>query len=420
MCWDAALAAALTRKARDPRLKPTCMRSLLETLLAREDLEARAFVESLVNLPIPAEGVARRRAIAAATILLVRGGSDGWSRVWRVILDDSAFGREVLMDVAGRHDQQRAALLTLRLTEDQTADLYVWLVRQFPPADDPEHEGMHWVGPRDAVAHFRDAVLKQLQGRETALACRELDRVARELPELPWLRWAVVQAREGTLRRTWLPVRPDVLLRMGRDRALRLVDNEEQLLEVVLDSLRRLEQELQGENPAAPDLWNQLKDGRCYPKDETALSDYIARHLRRDVQAGGIVANREVEIRRGEGGASGERTDIHVDATASGRRPEEYQTLRVVVEIKGCWNRGLMKDMEDQLRNRYLHESQCRHGLYLVGWFVCPQWDKGDERKKRTPKRSLAEAQRMFDEQAGRLSTDGVRIRALVLNAALR
>jgi hypothetical protein len=33
------------------------------------------------------------------------------------------------------------------------------------------------------------------------------------------------------------------------------------------------------------------------------------------------------------------------------------------------------------------------HGLYLVGWFVCPQWDDTDGRKKNTPKWNLHDAQ---------------------------
>jgi hypothetical protein len=68
-----------------------------------------------------------------------------------------------------------------------------------------------------------------------------------------------------------------VLLRLGRDRKLRLVESGEQLLEVIIESLRRLEEELQGETPAAPDLWNRLPDGALRPKSENELSDYVVR-----------------------------------------------------------------------------------------------------------------------------------------------
>jgi hypothetical protein len=211
-----------------------------------------------------------------------------------------------------------------------------------------------------------------------------------------------------------------VLLKMTRDRDLRFVEGGEQLLAVVVESLRRLEQELQGENPAAPDLWNKIRQGVHRPKDENELSDYIVRHLRRDIQQRGIVANREVEIRRGEGDAHGERTDIKIDAVAPGRHPDEFDRVTVIVEVKGCWNRRVREDMTGQLRDRYLTDSPCRHGLYLVGWFPCPQWDVDDDRKTRTPKMTLEEAQRFFDDQAGSLSQGDLRIQAVVLNTALR
>jgi hypothetical protein len=247
-----------------------------------------------------------------------------------------------------------------------------------------------------------------------------MERLAAALPELSWLRWAVVEARAHTLRQTWVPPQPGVLLKMARDPDIRLVESGERLLAVVTESLRRLEQELQGENPAAPDLWNQVAKGVYRPKEENELSDYVARHLRRDVRGRGIVANREVEIRRGEGDAKGERTDIKIDAIASGRRPNEYDCISVIVEVKGCWNRRVKKDMEEQLRDRYLAEAPCRHGLYLIGWFSCKQWDKGDGRRARAPKMTPQEAQCFFDEQAATLSQRDLCIRAFVLNTALR
>jgi hypothetical protein len=207
---------------------------------------------------------------------------------------------------------------------------------------------------------------------------------------------------------------------MGRDHTLRLVENGDQLLDVVTESLRRLEPELQGETPAAPDLWNQLNDGAWQPKDERRLSDYLVRYLRRDLKQRGIIANREVEIRRGEGEAQGERTDIHVDAAVQDAGPKQLKTISVVAEVKGCWNKGLKKDMQEQLRDRYLKESQCCQGMYVVGWFACLQWDDRDDRKRRTPKMKLEEAQNVFDKQAAELSGGEVRIRAVVLNTGLR
>jgi predicted NACHT family NTPase len=420
LCWDARLAAALAEKARDPSLTPKSLGDLLEALLQRGSCEARAFAASMISPPIAADESLRRRAIVAATKLLAHAEDAGWEAVWPAMQAEADFGREVITAVAERYDRENAALLTQRLSEEEIGDLYLWLVRHYPPSEDPQHDGVHWVGPRESVAYFRDAVLSQLQHRGTPAACRTVERLATALPGLSWLRWAAVETRGHMLRQTWMPPRPDVLLRMVRDRDLRLVESGEQLLAVVIESLRRLEQEFQGENPAAPFLWNKLKEGVYRPKEENELSDYIVLHLRRDLQRRGVVANREVEIRRGEGDAQGERTDIMIDAVAPGCRPDEYDRISVVVEVKGCWNQRLKKDMKDQLCNRYLAENPCRNGLYLVGWFTCAQWDPDDGRKERTPKITIKEAQRLFDDQAAGLSQGELRVRAVVLNAALR
>lgn len=420
LCWDAAFATALAAKARDPGLKPSCMGSLLEALLHHAEQEGVDLATSLVPVPLPGDGEARCRAVTSAALVLALAADRAWPVVWKAIQSDSAFGRDVIVEVAGRYDQTNAAMMTQRLSEAQIGDFYLWLVQQFPPSEDPQHKGAYLMGPRDSAAGFRDAVLQQLQHRGTPAARQAVERLAAALPELSWLRWSVVATREHTLRQTWTPPRPDVLLKMACDRDLRLVESEEHLLAVVIESLRRLEQELQGENPAAPDLWNKLGEGAYRPKDENDLSNYIARHLRRDIQKRGIVANREVEIRRGEGDAHGERTDIKIDAVAPGGHLNEYGRVTVIIEVKGCWNGGLKRDMKGQLSDRYLAENQCRHGLYLVGWFLCAQWDADDDRKKHTPQMTVQEAQQFFDGQATGVSQGDLQIRAVVLDAALR
>jgi len=66
---------------------------------------------------------------------------------------------------------------------------------------------------------------------------------------------------------------------------------------------------------------------------------------------------REVQIRRGEGtiGAkgAGERTDLHVTGTVAGSADGEFDAVRVIVEVKGCWNGELQTAMRTQLVDRY-------------------------------------------------------------------
>ncbi|WP_280770064.1 hypothetical protein [Salipaludibacillus daqingensis] len=97
------------------------------------------------------------------------------------------------------------------------------------------------------------------------------------------------------------------------------------------------------------------------------------------------------------GGIKGQRTDIQVNAVASGISKDEIQEISVVIELKGNWHPELNKAMETQLVNRYLNDNTCRHGLYLVGWFYSDDW-KDENRKRTLPKINLNEARDKFDK----------------------
>ena len=93
--------------------------------------------------------------------------------------------------------------------------------------------------------------------------------------------------------------------------------------------------------PAIPDLRDKDR-----PKDEDHFSNYIKRHLSDDLNRQGIISNREVQIRRGE------FTDIRVDAVRKVSHNDPLDLVTVIVEAKGCWNKGVKTDMAVQLRNR--------------------------------------------------------------------
>jgi len=99
---------------------------------------------------------------------------------------------------------------------------------------------------------------------------------------------------------------------------------------------------------------------------------------------------------------------------------EIIDTVTVIIEVKGCWHSKLDDAMESQLVNRYLKDNQVQHGLYLVGWFNCDQWDDEDNRKRSAPKASKDEAQAKFDEQAMDLSVGTIVVKAFVMDASLR
>lgn len=192
-----------------------------------------------------------------------------------------------------------------------------------------------------------------------------------------------------------------------------------QLLEVLIESLKRLEAKLQGETPAAIDLWDETKKNVYKPKDENGFSDYVKRHLNEDLKERGVIVNREVEIRRGEGPRQGKRTDIHVDAVIRSEQNEVYDSITIIIEVKGCWHPDLNHAMKTQLVDRYLKDNHCQYGFYLVGWFNCVQWDDNDNRKQKSPKISIYEARKQFGTQAAGLSQQRIQVKAFVMNIAL-
>jgi len=237
--------------------------------------------------------------------------------------------------------------------------------------------------------------------------------MSHELPELDWLKWTLWEARNNTRRCTWVPPQPADILDMAGDSQKYLVQSGDQLLDVLIESLKRLEEELQGETPAARDIWDRNKN-LYKPIVENDFSDYVKRHFDKDLKKRGVIINREVEIHRGE------HTDIHVDAIVRGSNRKFYDSASVIIEVKGCWHKELNTAMKTQLVDRYLMDNPCQYGMYLVGWFNCDQWDDDDYRKKGCPKYSIDKARKQFDAQAAELSQQGTRIKAFVMNTALR
>jgi hypothetical protein len=213
---------------------------------------------------------------------------------------------------------------------------------------------------------------------------------------------------------TWESVSPSQLLSLIQDRGKRVVETDEQLVSVIMESLDRLQAKLHDELPAVRDLWNS-KGSKFWPKDEQDVSDYIVRHLKEDLRERGIIVNREVQIRRGTGDGTGQSTDIHVDAVDGG-----HKRLAAIIEVKGNWNPELSDAMRTQLRDRYLKDNSCKNGIYLVGWFSHPKWAAaGDYRENQCPRMSLTEAKGQFAQQASQLSKDGYLIKSHVLDLSL-
>ncbi|HEX9059402.1 MAG TPA: hypothetical protein VF941_04420, partial [Clostridia bacterium] len=299
-----------------------------------------------------------------------------------------------------------------------------WLVNNFPPEKYSMPEGGFTVTPQISIGEWRDTVLRVLMEKGTAEACRQIEKIAKVFPHHIWLKQhTLLEARRIALQKSWLTPQTDLLLKLVENHDLRLVNTPDELMDIVLDSLDNLEKKLQRkEQPEISNLWNEksIPQGRgkkrvsiAWPKDEGRLSDNIKNHLEEDLE--GIIIGREVQIERGS------KTDIHVSTFSRDYLGRPKDLLKVIIEVKGCWNDELNTAMENQLVKKYLLSTDCSEGIYLIGWFQCDQWNDPDpkevKRKNKCSKLDLQEAIEKYKDQAQKLSSShSLRVECVILD----
>ena len=197
-------------------------------------------------------------------------------------------------------------------------------------------------------------------------------------------------------------------------------------MDVVLESLNKLQEKLQGEMRSRKFLWNEAlgKKGdktKWSPKDENSLSDYVAVHLREDIgPSSGLVINREVEIRPGEGGSSSQRTDNHIVSRPFSPCNDQHECFQVIIEVKCSWHKEFYTSAEDQLANRYLLDNECDHGIYLAAKYYCSKWRDDDSRKSASARNEGEDLEKMLHGQAELLSSATQNIKVFILDVSLR
>lgn len=411
---DAGLDRLVLERAKRDVVPVESRAELLRFLMERGSTEARMVAESFLSREhVTAGGTGRDLAIRVAQILVEEAPDAGWSVVWPLVHDDASFGRAVLEAVA----QERDSGVADRLNEHQLAQLFRWLESEYPHAEDPALPGgAGHIGPREQLAWWRDGVLRGLAAKGTEDAIEELRAMERDLTDLPWIARFRREAEELLRRSRWTPPAPADVVRIAADAARRWVTTDSELREVVAESLRRAQEELQAATPAVADLWDSASRR---PKSENELSDWLKRYLDRDLGGRGVVVGREVQIRPGPGGKMGESGDLVIDAIA-GERVEGAPTVSVTVEVKGCWHPAVDTALRVQLAERYLLPEGERQGIYVVGWFAADDWDRTDWRRRACAGRDLESSRQAFKQQAGEVSAElDLEIDAVVLDCSL-
>jgi hypothetical protein len=405
--WDNELREGLLRRAKQKGLKPQCTAQLLTALLEHQVGGALDLVRLQNPKKAPKTKPRRLASILAARLLMVHGENADWPRIWNLVKADAAWGRDMLEGFA--YDYRRSpdgALKTLR--ESQIAALWEWMQLQYPVADDRDRSAGGEVTTRDAMADFRNHLVSYLADIGTQEGCKQLRELIQKYPEFKWFNRVLVRGQEQTRRNTWNPPAPRDVFSLAKNRDSRLVQSESQLQEVIIDALCVLQKKLSGERQLAQFLWDGDR-----PKPEEAISEWVAAELEDDLEQRGVVLGREVQIHRFD------ETDIYVTAVTRDERSGNMDTVKVIVEVKGCWHRDVKSAMEDQLLKRYLTNSDCKHGIYLVAWFPPDHWSNQDQRRKQVKFASRSDLELYVSEQARALSAY-VSIQAVVLDFAIR
>ncbi len=405
------LVEALGCMLNEPGLKPVARGDLAEYGMRTD---AQAFLP-FVSAQLTREAIERDRdaalVVAAAALSMAPGPSHPLvedifrsdPELGKAIFEKVAYGERV--DLANEFDDQ-----TLHRLLD-------WLFEYFPPAEDPAlHAGASFVTPRDQAAQVRDRLLAALAQRGTDEAVTAVDALAVRFPSYGMTR-RKIEARDARLAR-WTAPEPYQVIELAQSNDARIVLSDAHLQQALMASLRRIEKRLQANSPpAVRELWNTR--GKPTPKYEEELSTWLKGRLEDDLDVGGRVIGRELEIRANTTGRGrGESVDIAVFAPI-GAEVEGAATASVTIEVKGCWHADVKTAMRSQLVDRYLTGTGTEHGIYVVFWFAAKDWDPADSRRRRGTDDPQA-LHGLLSEQAQMLTTQThATVRSFVMDGSL-
>lgn len=408
-----AVEKAILARARDSRQKPAERAELVGFLMAEGVQSGWALARRLVVPSAVRAGGARRELAAALAARLVTGSADAeWRRTWPLIRADEEFGRDLIARLAGEIEPNVAR----RLTESQLADLYSWIEARYPRAENPIPEEAHYVGAREQIVIWHEQLLRELVGRGTSDAVQAFNKLVIAYPKFVWLRAMREQTREAASRATWISPSPAQVLAMAQENAQRWIVSDEGLRRAVVDVLRTATDKLQGVNPQVQLLWT---DPPREPRGEQQLSDWLAGFLDHELRGRAIIIGRETQIRASVSGKGrGESIDLKIDAVA-GEHTQGPPIVTVMLEVKGSWNRDLMKAMESQLVERYLTGS-ITQGIYLAGYYAADDWKQSDGKRTAARRHTLDGLSRALQEQAVDVSARRVvAVDSVVLDCSL-
>ena len=375
----------------DPSLHAATVGSLGDALLKQGIADVRRRCEDLVRAATSAAD-ADPRAVAAARNLIDHSPDASWALVWPFIRAVGDPGQEIVESQLGL---DRINEFIAKLKDSEIADLLIWLYER------------HAQEELELESYLGLAINEVLDGLRMRGRVEELRRIQAIFPNRIHDQF-ILMAQEEQQKKSWNPPTPEQLFALATDRRKRVVQHAERLVNVVIESLQRLQKQLHGEDPTAKYLWDGDE-----PKDEGPIRDWIRKFLNDDDALPRLITNKEVEV------FDRFYTDVKIEATGRGTRRDLDPKLVVTIEVKGCWHDDLKTAMETQLVERYLRGSSSPYGIYLVAWFGASAWTDEDGRKKKCHSWSREEMEEYLSHQAEDLRQQGFFITLFVLDCTI-
>jgi len=414
--YDDFIGNSLQDKLEKGNFKPEIVGEILEFLLLHNFGKIDDYANGLLNYYSSQNENERLKSIQAAKILLKISPQNSWESIKTIIQDDYEWGREVLKIVASEAQFNKG--MFENYTEDQLADLYLLVFRHFPRNLDKLITGRpKFFQSDDFTSIWRDNIINYLEIRGTSDSVKALQKIIKNLPEIrESITYRIIRAQEFTRMNSWSPPKPQEIYDLFQNSRTRLIQSGEHFLDVIIESLERLENRLQGRQgytPAAINLWDHRGNRKFRPKYEEDLSDYIKNHFTDDFRD--IIIHREVEI------DPGSSPDLFLNVLNRGESTTQNEIISAVIEVKGSWHPKLTTAMQNQLLDQYMKPRNLQYGLFLVGWFRSQYWDEDDTRKDANVSEfdSIDDLKNYLDIQAKELSGEGYVIKNLVIDLSL-
>lgn len=351
---------------------------------------------------LPQMSVEGQKAAFVAGALLATNGHC-WPDVRQCLNADDQLEKNVWFRLARTLDRDERKISFAAWPDETLLEVANLAWRVCPGRDQRSSSGyeFHKVTTFDEARDLRDHINQEAISRGMTPEipeCTDDDSDEREWRQRTVKRQSH-QARAARLSRAWKPLGAAEMLQLADKPHARLARSPDELLQAVVESLRRWETKLKSGD------WHRLWDHHtAKSKPEKFVSQEMREWLKTDLD---VLAELEVKL------ADDDRTDILVQVM-----PQDLQShpLSLVIEVKKL-RKGNRRErevaMKTQLLDRYLRPRQHEgwtHGLYVVAWTPEPGSLEDSEE-------SMSRAASSLCSQAKDLSQGSFILESIVIDA---